>query len=370
MESMVVSELFEGIYRGRRVLVTGHTGFKGSWLSLWLSELGAEVHGVALPPPTKPSHFELLPRMGSSTILDIRDKQFESVVRHIDPEIVFHLAAQPLVRLSYEQPLQTFLTNIIGTANLLEVCRKISSLAAVVIITSDKCYEEMTFQRGYRESDALGGFDPYSASKGCAEIVSASYRRSFFAPDRYGDSHHILLATARAGNVIGGGDWSIDRLVPDIMRAVERCEVMTIRNPDSIRAWQHVLDCLNGYLLLGQKLLERQKEFAEPWNFGPNEDEHGTVLSIVEKFRERWDRVKYVCEDNSSGAHEAAVLMLDCAKSREHLGWRAIWSMERAVEETVEWYRRYYENGEVTSLDQIRAFTKMAAQLECGAGTS
>ena len=278
-----MENLFGGIYKGKKVLLTGHTGFKGSWLALWLHKMGADVVGIALPAPTSPNHLELLNLNITSEMIDIRDaKAINKAFQKHQPEIVFHLAAQPLVRYSYENPHETFETNVMGTINIYEAVRNCSSVEVIVNITSDKCYDNKEWIWGYRENDAMGGYDPYSASKGCAELVTASYRNSFFNLDSYGKSHNVLLASCRAGNVIGGGDWADDRLIPDIMRAVDKNETVTIRSPHATRPWQHVLEPLSGYLLVGQKLLEGKKEFADGWNFGPSDEGSISVKEVVE----------------------------------------------------------------------------------------
>jgi len=283
--------MFNNIYKNKKVLITGHTGFKGSWLALWLKELGAEVIGYALKPPTTPSHYELLTQQPTDNLNiisiegDIRNYiKLNEIFQSYKPEIVFHLAAQPLVRYSYINPVETFETNVMGTINVFEACRNCESVRAIVNITSDKCYENKEWVWGYRESDPMGGYDPYSASKGCAELVTSAYRNSFFTPSYpLTDSPpRVLLASARAGNVIGGGDWADDRLIPDIMRATAKNESVIIRNPKATRPWQHVLEPLSGYLLLGQKLLEGRKEFAGGWNFGPDDESNITVENLIE----------------------------------------------------------------------------------------
>lgn len=271
--------LFCGVYKKRKVLITGHTGFKGSWLTFWLSQMGADVLGYALEPDTNPNHFSMLDLPIASVIGDIRDiEHLTRVFDRFQPEIIFHLAAQSLVRRSYDDPAETFKTNVIGTVNIFEACRRTSSVRAVINVTSDKCYENREWLWGYRENDPMGGYDPYSASKGCAELVTSAYRNSFFNLAEYDRKHYTLLASVRAGNVIGGGDWAKDRIMTDIMEAVSQGEKLYIRNPRATRPWQHVLEPLSGYLLLGQKLLEGEKEFAEAWNFGPNDD---GAISIV-----------------------------------------------------------------------------------------
>ncbi len=356
--------MFGDIYKDRTVLVTGHTGFKGSWLSLWLRRLGARVVGYALEPATDPNHFDLLRLDMASTIGDIRDRAgLEKVFETYKPEVVFHLAAQPLVRASYLDPVTTLETNVIGTANVLEACRTAPSVRAVVNITSDKCYENREWLYGYREIDPMGGYDPYSASKGCAELVTNSYRRSFFSPEAYGKKHGVLLASARAGNIIGGGDWSTDRLVPDMIRAAVAGAKVSIRSPRAIRPWQHVLDPLAGYLMLGRKLLEGDAAFADAWNFGPDEASCIEVERIVKGARAVWDRIDYEKAEDPAGPHEAGLLKLDCSKARTVLGWRPLWKIEDALDATVGWYREFYASGAARSaLDLDRYSAALSAR--------
>ena len=329
--------MFGDIYNGRRVLITGHTGFKGSWLSCWLKQLGAHVCGIALPPESEPNHYQLLKPAVRSVEEDIRNREVvETVFSAYRPEIVFHLAAQPLVRKSYENPLETFEVNIMGTANVLEACRKTDSVKAVVVVSSDKCYENREQMSGYTENDPVGGHDPYSASKGCTELVTASYRRSFF------NGSGILLATARAGNVIGGGDWAADRLVPDAIRAAAEGDEMQLRNPASIRPWQHVLEPLSGYLLLGQKLFEGEKSCASAWNFGPDEESLITTEHALELLKKGWNAVQYTHVPDNDAPHEAKILRLNCGKARNELFWEPVWNAETAFRKTAVWYREYY----------------------------
>lgn len=371
--------LFGDIYRGKCVLVTGHTGFKGSWLTLWLKELGAEVVGYSLEPPTEPNHFNLL---ASSRVLtfsssehpglvsivgDIRDaKNLGEVFRTYKPEIVFHMAAQPLVRFSYKNPVETFETNVMGTINVFEACRQTGSVRAIVNITSDKCYENREWIWGYRESDPMGGHDPYSSSKSCAELVTNSYRRSFFSPPahRSPDSRHpVLLASARAGNVIGGGDWAEDRLIPDIMRAVSRAGKVIIRNPKSTRPWQHVLEPLSGYLMTGQKLLEGKEEFAEAWNFGPGDESNIDVEHVVKKVKGSWDKIDYQFSPPAPPIlHEAALLKLDCSKAHSRLNWKPVWDFDKTILVTARWYREFYERGRIISLADLNEYTQDAVE--------
>ena len=343
-------------WKGKKVFVTGHTGFKGGWLSLWLQEMGAEVHGYALPPPTNPSFYEeckLHKNFASSTFADIRDLQIiKSAIKKVAPEIVFHLAAQPIVRESYEQPIKTLNTNVMGTANLLQALRQVQdSLKAVVIITSDKCYENTEQVWPYRETDPLGGFDPYSCSKACAEIVTASFKRSFLKD--------VPLATVRAGNVIGGGDWAADRIVPDILRAYDNDLPLVIRNPAALRPWQHVLEPLSGYLTLAeylyQKVKDRNGDFSGAWNFGPNEESVRPVGDLVKLLKQFLPRDVNCEEPYNEEPHEAKILHLDSTKARRKLGWKPRWTLEETVEKIAEWHLEREEKSDMRemSLQQI-----------------
>lgn len=356
-----MTELYGGRYHGRKVLVTGHTGFKGSWLSYWLKRLGAEVVGFALEAPTEPSHFALLDLKMTSVIGDIRDRDaLERVFAEHRPEIVFHLAAQPLVRLSYDDPVTTYETNVMGTMNVLETCRKTDSVKAIVNVTSDKCYDNKEWVWGYRENDAMGGYDPYSSSKGCAEILAGSYRSSYFNPEQYKKSHHTLLASCRAGNVIGGGDWAKDRLMTDIMLAASRGETVAIRNPQATRPWQHVLEPLSGYLHIGQKLLEEKPEFAEGWNFGPSDEGSITVREVAEAVMSHWDKVRFDIQQTPDQPHEANLLKLDCSKAHMKLHWKNVWESSMTFEKTVEWYKAYYETDKVVTENDLLAYIDAA----------
>lgn len=337
MESLVIGAQF---WRGRRVFLTGHTGFKGSWLSLWLQDLGAEVAGYALGPATDPNLFELA-RVADgmrSTVADVQD--LDSLCREVDsfrPEIVFHLAAQSLVRRSYVEPVETYATNVMGTVNVLEAVRRCSAVRAAVIVTSDKCYENRELDRPFREGEPMGGHDPYSSSKGCAELVTAAYRSSFFL--RTGSS--AAVASVRAGNVIGGGDWAEDRLVPDIIRAVESNRPVFIRNPASIRPWQHVLEPLSGYLMLAERLVEQGAGYAEAWNFGPRDEDCRPVSWVVERLAQHWEgRLRW---ESASGVqpHEARSLRLDSTKAMRRLGWKPRWDLGTALDSIARWHKSH-----------------------------
>lgn len=339
---------------GRRVLVTGHTGFKGGWLALWLREMGADVTGLALPPTTTPSLFDQvrLDELVTHIEGDIRDADTVArVVRECRPEIVFHLAAQPLVRASYADPVGTYATNVMGTIHVLEACRAVESVKAVVGVTSDKCYENREWVWPYRESDPMGGHDPYSSSKGAAELAIASWRRSFF-------DNGALVASARAGNVIGGGDWADDRLIPDLVRAMLAGEAPSIRSPRAIRPWQHVLDALSGYMLLGLRLLEGDRSAATGWNFGPSSDDTRPVEFVAEEMIRRWGGLAWE-QPQGTQPHEANLLSLDCAKARSELGWRPTLCLEDAIAMVVDWHRAVAEGADARSisLEQLRAYT-------------
>ena len=356
-----MNEQFENIYKAKTVLVTGHTGFKGSWLCLWLIEMGAEVIGYSIDIPTSPSHYELLNLDMTSIFGDIKDiNKLKEVFGKYQPEMVFHLAAQPLVRESYRSPAVTFETNIMGTVNIFEASRSCDSVRAIINVTSDKAYENKEWIWGYRESDPMGGYDPYSASKGCSELITASYRNSFFNLDEYGKSHSTLVASCRAGNVIGGGDWAEDRLIPDMIRAIESHQKVVIRNPHAIRPWQHVLEPLHGYLLVGKKLLEGKKEFAEAWNFGPDDNDIITVEHVAKNIQKIWNQLDYTVHNDKYDLHEALFLKLDCSKAHSKLNWSTKWNSNRTFEQTILWYKVFFETKKVNSKEQLKEYIEYA----------
>jgi CDP-glucose 4,6-dehydratase len=362
MESMEMINLFGNIYQGKRVLVTGHTGFKGSWLIYWLSQLGADVHGIALEPPTTPNHLSTLSIDYHSVILDVtRKEEFTKAVREIRPEIIFHLAAQPLVRLSYEQPYETFLTNVMGTVNVLDAARHLDSLKAVVIVTSDKCYDNKEWVWGYRENEPMGGKDPYSSSKGCAELVTAAFRHSYFNTAAYGKSHNVLIASVRAGNVIGGGDWALDRIVPDLARAASSHASLMLRYPGATRPWQHVLEPLSGYLMIGWRLLEGKAVFAHGWNFGPSISSNLSVLELTSEAALIWPDVKYET-GNEPQPHEAGYLMLDSTMAKKELLWDTVWNFKTTVRKTIEWYKDYYSHSGIRTAHDLQDFVIEATE--------
>ena len=345
----------QSFWRDRSVFVTGHTGFKGGWISLWLSKLDAKVHGYSLAPPTTPNFFSethLEHRLESSTIGDIRDlSKLTSALQTAKPSIVIHMAAQPLVRESYVSPVETFWINVIGTVNLLEAVRSIETVEAVINITTDKCYENQEWVWPYRESDRLGGYDPYSSSKACAELATAAYRNSFLA------EAGVQLASVRAGNVIGGGDWATDRLIPDFLRAVDAGESLRIRSPNAVRPWQHVLEPLSGYLLLAERLVNEGAEFAEAWNFGPEEADSKPVSWILDRLCQKIPNANWVL-DGSPQPHEAGVLKLDSVKAKTKLNWAPRWSLDTALDKTVEWHQLWRECQSMAevSVHQIEAY--------------
>ena len=339
-------ELSSSFWSDKRVLITGHTGFKGGWLSIWLQRLGANVAGYALPAATEPSLFELacISTGMQSEMGDIRDLEHLSLfVSGFQPEIIFHLAAQALVRPSYSDPIETFSTNVLGTVNILEAARQCDSVRAVVNVTTDKCYENLERHEGYREDEPLGGHDPYSSSKACSELVTSSYRRSFM----------LAVASARAGNVIGGGDWAEDRLLPDMMRSFIAEENVSIRNPASTRPWQHVLEPLHGYMILAERLYDNSSSYAEAWNFGPEDDDAKPVEWLANRVCELWGpSASWSNESDASQPHEAGFLRLNCDRAKTHLGWQPRMNLEQALTWTVDWYRCFQRGDSIRQLTE------------------
>jgi CDP-glucose 4,6-dehydratase len=353
LEGLALSE-FGNVFAGRRVLVTGHTGFKGSWLVLWLTRLGAKVSGLSLDPPSTPNHWDLLRLSIDERRVDIRDANaVRQAIGASAPEIVFHLAAQSLVRRSYAQPVETWATNVMGTVHVLDACRGAGGPRAVVVATTDKCYDNREWPWPYREIDALGGRDAYSASKAAAELVAGSYRAAFGARDG------PAIATARAGNVIGGGDWAEDRLVPDLVRAMDGRAPLVVRSPRSVRPWQHVLDCLSGYLRLGQRLLDDPAGHAEAWNFGPGDADACTVAEVLSRMQSAWPDVAWTTVDDQT-LPESATLRLDSSKARSRLQWRPVWSLDEAVTRTAGWYAGFLARKQLESSGQLDAYVKAA----------
>ena len=342
-------------WQGKSVFLTGHTGFKGGWLAIWLTHLGAKVYGYALNPPTENNFFSttgLISRLAGHTISDVRDASaLVSAIQAAQPDVVLHLAAQPLVRHSYIDPVETYAVNVMGTVNLLEAVRKTGSVRAVVNVTTDKCYENREWVWPYRENEAMGGFDPYSSSKACSELVTAAYRRSFF------ESNKVSLASARAGNVIGGGDWAADRLIPDFLRALDVGQPLVIRSPLATRPWQHVLEPLSGYLALAQKLYEEGSSFADAWNFGPEETDAKPVQWIVEKLCSQILNASWQC-DASPQPHEANMLKLDSSKAKALLAWRPRWNLQTALQMTLAWHLAWKEDSDMAdiSIEQIHQY--------------
>jgi CDP-glucose 4,6-dehydratase len=351
-----------GFWQGRRVFLTGNTGFKGAWLSIWLHRLGAILTGYSLPPCTKPSLFEVanVARFIETKFADVRDLgQLEQALRSAAPEIVFHLAAQSLVGAGYRDPVSTYATNVMGTVHLLEAVRRCPSVRAVVVVTSDKCYANKEWLWGYRESEPMGGYDPYSNSKGCAELVVSAYRSSFFNAEDF-ETHRVAVASARAGNVIGGGDWAEGRLIPDFIRAVTSGAPLNVRAPGAIRPWQHVLEPIAGYLVLAQRLIEGGPRFAEAWNFGPYDQDARPVEWLVRKLVSLWGEAAQWSPDEIAHPHEASYLKLDSAKARSSLGWLPRWTLNRALEALVEWYQACATGMDMhsVSVEQIVAYER------------
>jgi len=343
-------------WSGKRVFVTGHTGFKGTWLSLWLQSMGCDVTGYALPPETDPNLFDIANVADGMNSITGNVQDFDHLKKSIDsaqPDIVLHLAAQALVRYSYDHPIETYATNVMGTAHLLEACRTAPTVRAVVIVTSDKCYENREWERGYVETDAMGGHDPYSSSKGCSELVASAYRNSFFSDST------CAIASGRAGNVIGGGDWALDRIVPDTLMAFMRGEAASIRNPNAVRPWQHVLEPLHGYLLLAEHLFKEGRAFAEGWNFGPDDESAVPVGTIVQKMEALWGGdVRSEINVDPKAVHEATLLQLDCTKATEQLEWQPKLDLDETLKWTVEWYRALHQGKDMRAftLEQIKQY--------------
>jgi CDP-glucose 4,6-dehydratase len=360
-----------GFWEGKRVFITGHTGFKGGWLALWLHAMGADVLGYSLPAPMQPSLFEAakIGRQVRSKIGDIRDaSHLSTAVAAFRPEIVFHMAAQPLVRRSYSDPVETYSTNVMGTLQVLESVRRAGGACVIVNVTSDKCYENREWLRGYHEGDALGGADPYSSSKACAEILTKAYRTSYFHPDQY-DRHGVALLSVRAGNVIGGGDWAEDRLVPDAVRAYSSGTTLLIRNPNSTRPWQHVLEPLRGYLTVAERAWEEGPKFAEAWNFGPLESDAQPVAAVITRLSELWGSGDWTLASGEQ-PQEARSLKLDCSKARTRLGWTPRWDLARALPATVAWYKAFYRGEDMLRFtqDQIEQYSAAPATIGTAAG--
>ena len=357
MENLVIMRtVYRTFWKGKRVFLTGHTGFKGSWLSLWLEDMGAVVKGFSLEPNTEPSLFEVAKvSLGiESEIGDIRDyEKLKSSVESFSPNIILHLAAQPLVRDSYEDPLGTYETNVMGTANLLQASRGLSDLKSIVIVTTDKCYENREWEWGYRENEAMGGYDPYSSSKGCAELVTSAFRRSFF------QSTDVAIASARAGNVIGGGDWSKDRLIPDVLRSYNHGEQVVIRNPKATRPWQHVIEPLSGYLILAEELYNSGSAFAEPFNFGPRDEDCQSVESILNTININWKDCPGWELDDEANPHEARFLKLDISKAKDKLNWTPKWNLESTIKRIVDWNNAFNRQEDMRQycINEIKSYS-------------
>lgn len=358
---MKIDKVNPSFWSGKRVFITGHTGFKGGWLSLWLASMGAKITGYALKPNTTPNFFEvtkIASGLDHSHIADIRDlEKLRKTMAQAEPEIVIHMAAQPLVRYSYDNPVETYATNVMGTVHVLECIRNLDCVRVAVVVTTDKCYENKEGIVGYSENEPMGGFDPYSSSKGCAELVTSAYRQSFFSPDKF-DQHNIAIASARAGNVIGGGDWSEDRLIPDAIRAFELKKSLMLRNPLATRPWQHVLEPLSGYLILAQALHQGGVQFDGAWNFGPRDEDARPVKEVVEFLIKNWGSPANWQQDLSEQPHETHTLRLNCTKSRDYLSWAPKWGLEKAIQNIIDWYRAYQrgENMQEVSLQQIAQY--------------
>ena len=354
-------DIFKNFYKGKRILVTGHTGFKGSWLSIWLHELGAEVVGIGLDPCSEKDNF-ILSGIGSKIKADIRadirdGKKMKEIFAEYQPEIVFHLAAQPLVRLSYDIPVETYDTNVMGTIHIMEAIRATKSVKVGVMITTDKCYDNCETLEGYVETDPFGGYDPYSSSKGACEVAIQSWRRSFFNPMDYGKKHTVSIASVRAGNVIGGGDWAKDRIIPDCIRALEEGRVINIRSPKAVRPWEHVLEPLSGYMLLAKLMWNNPTEYCEGWNFGPEAEGVSTVWEVASEVIKNYGSGELKDSSDTNAVHEAKLLMLNINKAKSRLGWYPRVNMQQCMELVVDWYKRYQtENVYTLCVEEINKF--------------
>jgi len=361
MSLIKTNEIDPNFWNKKRIFLTGHTGFKGGWLSIWLASMGAKITGYSMEPKASPNFFDIVgvhEAIDKSVMGDIRNiSDLKDAITFASPDIVIHMAAQPLVRYSYENPIETFSTNVMGTVNVLESIRGVKCVRAVLIVTTDKCYENKEWNWGYREIDTLGGYDPYSNSKACAELVTASYRESFF-PHKLYEEHGVAVATVRAGNVIGGGDWSADRLIPDAIRAFESNKILVIRNPLATRPWQHVLEPLSGYLLLAQALFNKGTNYGGAWNFGPNDKDARSVQEVVDLLIKKWKKNARWKQEEGKQPHEANSLKLDCSKAGKNLGWYPKNSLEEAVSSIVEWHSEYRNeaNMKEVTLNQIRDY--------------
>jgi CDP-glucose 4,6-dehydratase len=359
---MVVDPAF---WRGKRVFLTGHTGFKGGWMSLWLASMGAKLAGYSLQPSTQPNLFEtanIAPLLEENHIGDICDREkLTAAIVGFRPDVVIHMAAQALVRPSYTAPVETYATNVMGTVHVLDAIRQCKTVRAAVMVTSDKCYQNNEWPWGYRENEPMGGYDPYSNSKGCAELVTSAYRQSFFPAERYAD-HGVAIASGRAGNVIGGGDWSADRLVPDAVAAFQKGTPLMIRSPGAIRPWQHALEPISGYLVLAQALADQGPAFCGGWNFGPNDTDARSVREVVELVIDKWGGPASWQQDGAEQPHEANFLKLDCSKAKQHLGWTPSWDLSKAIEATVAWHRARMsgEDMQQVCLAQIQSYSDAA----------
>jgi CDP-glucose 4,6-dehydratase len=352
------NQICRSFWNSKKVLISGHTGFKGGWLTLWLKSMGADICGLSLPPQTKPSLFDYAVTSDGirHEIIDIRNfEDVDCVFKSFRPEIVIHMAAQPLVRFSYQQPVETYAINVMGTVHILEACRRARSVEAIVNITTDKCYENREWMWGYRENEPMGGHDPYSSSKGCVELISSAYSRSFLEEEGIG------MATARAGNVIGGGDWADDRLVPDLLKALERNDSLQIRNPEAIRPWQHVLEPLSGYLKLAQELYHNKSDFLGAWNFGPNDNDVKTVRWIAKELASKWGSAAEIIYQSGEHPHEAHFLKLDISKAKRELSWEPQWSLNTALDKIVCWHKSWIAGDDMRAqcIQQIDEYTAM-----------